>query len=266
LSARGLSTASFLLIEGESAVSQLQPPTPVRSACRFLCAALLLAAGTGCHMASTGYNVEGVRMYEQGNHQAAIGRFQQAITNDSQNADAYYNLARTFHTTGQQRGDAQSLKHAEMLYNQCLDVEADHVDCHRGLAVLLAEMGEPEKGFNLLKNWANRRPEMSEPRIELARLYEEFGDADTATKHLQSALLVDSDNPRAWAALGRLRELDGDYAQAMVNYQHALNRNAVQGGVAQRIAALQSTTNSSPYSFTPPGGTRMVNQPSATIR
>ena len=217
-------------------------------------------------MAATGYNVDGVRMYEQGNHQAAIGRFQQAIANDATNADAYYNLARTFHTIGQQKGDPQALRHAEMLYNQCLDAEADHVDCHRGLAVLLAEMGEPEKGFNLLKNWATRRPELAEPRIELARLYEEFGDIDAATNHLENALLVDHANPRAWAALGSLRERDGDHVQALANYQRALNRNYAQEGVAQRIASLQSALNSSPMSYTPPGGSRIVNQPSATIR
>jgi len=217
-------------------------------------------------MAATGYNVEGVRLFEQGNQQAAIARFQEAVNNDPANADAYYNLARTFHSIGQQRGDAQALKHAEMLYNQCLDAEADHVDCHRGLAVLLAEMGEPDKGFNLLKNWANRRPELAEPRIELARLYEEFGDIDTATKHLESALLVDHANPRAWAALGRMREQSGDYGQALANYQRALNRNYAQDGVAQRIAALQSATSQSPFSYTPPGGTRIVNEPSATIR
>ena len=247
-------------------MSQLHAPRGTYSGTWLLATALLATVSTGCQMAATGYNVEGVRMYEQGNHQAAIGRFQQAIANDSTNADAYYNLARTFHTTGQQRGDAQALKNAEMLYNQCLDAEADHVDCHRGLAVLLAEMGEPEKGFNLLKNWANRHPEMAEPRIELARLYEEFGDTDTASKHLEGALLVDHANPRAWAALGRLRELDGDYSQALANYQRALNRNYAQGGVAQRIAALQSSTNLNPIGYTPPGGTRMVNQPSSTLR
>jgi tetratricopeptide (TPR) repeat protein len=189
-------------------------------------------------MSASGYNVDGVRNFQQGQHQTAIQKFQQALAADPGNSDSYYNLAATLHDWGRRAGDASLLQQAEGLYHQCLDINPDHVDCHRGLAVLLVDTKRPQSAFTLLERWV-ARSRVSDARVELARLHEEFGDGDAARRYLADALEVDATNPRAWSAMGRLREQEGQYAQALANYRHAYNLNNFQPGVQQRITQLQ---------------------------
>ncbi len=132
------------------------------------------------------------------------------------------------------------LKQAETLYNQCLDQDANHPECHRGLAVLLVETGRSDRAFTLLKNWVIRAPESEDARIELARLYDEFDDRSSAQRQLEYALTINPRSPRLLIALGHLREESGDYAQALVDYRRALEVNPRMPQVSGRVAALQS--------------------------
>jgi tetratricopeptide (TPR) repeat protein len=193
---------------------------------------------TGCQWAASGQNATGARLYEQGQYSAALQRFQKVIATDPTNADGYYNLAATTHSLGIQRSDAQMLTQAEALYNQCLDHDPNHVECHRGLAVLLVDTGRPDRAFALMKNWAAQNPNFAEPRIELARLYEEAKDPGTALKYLEDAVQKDANNSRAWLALGRLREQSGDLTQALQNYQRSLAINNLQPMATERVASL----------------------------
>lgn len=226
---------------------------------------LALAMSAGCKIAADGQNLAGVRHYQQGQYEVAMQRFQQAVTTDPKNADAYYNMAATVHRMGTARNDQNLLGQAETLYNRCLDEDENHTDCHRGLAVLLAETGRSDRAFNLLKNWAIRSPQLADARIELARLYEEYGDADTAKVHLIEALKINQDSERALNALGRLREQSGEYAQALANYQRSYGLNRFQPHTAERIAALNHTLSGG-ASPTRPGGTRTVDSSSSSTR
>ncbi|MCA9119750.1 MAG: tetratricopeptide repeat protein [Planctomycetaceae bacterium] len=230
-----------------------------RSSSRILAVIISVLASTGCKMVADGQNIEGVRLQQQGQHQAALQQFQQAITSQPTNADAYYNMAATYHRLGIQQKDAKQLEQAETLYNQCLDLNEDHVECRRGLAVLLTETDRSDRAFNLLKNWANSSPQLADARVELARLYEESGDYETAKLHLNKAILLDQHNARAWAALGNIREQLGDTQQALANYQRSYNLNSFQPGVAQRIASLSGTPAGG--GFSSGGDTRIVTRP-----
>jgi tetratricopeptide (TPR) repeat protein len=213
--------------------------------------ALLAMTACGCKVAADGQNLQGVRLYQQGQYDAAMQTFQKAVANDPSNADAFYNMAATVHRLGVARNDTNLLGQAESLYNRCLDLDPSNTDCYRGLAVLLSETGRSDRAFTLLQNWAMRDPKSPEARIELARLYEEFGDAQTAKVHLTEALQIDQYSARAWNALGRLREQSGDYVQALANYQQSYSLNRFQPEVAERIASLnrsiaQSGTTQAP--------------------
>ncbi len=223
------------------------------------------ASLVGCNVAAPGRNVDGVRAYQSGQYQRAIQEFQQALAVDSRNANAYYNLGATYHTLGKQQSDPQMLGQAEGLYHQCLDIEPNHVDCHRGLATLLVETNRSESAFTMMKRWAEQSQELASPRIELARLYEEFGDRDSASRHLTDALYLEPKNSRAWAALGRLREEQGLTAQALSDYQQAYAINRFQPGLAERIASLQQgvSLGSGANGY---GGTRMVQVPPPATR
>ncbi len=217
---------------------------------------IALAAIGGCQWASSGQNAQGTRLYEQGQYTAALQEFQKAVASDPQNADGYYNLAATTHRLGLQRRDNALLSQSEALYNQCLDHSPNHVECHRGLAVLLIDTGRPDRAFALVKNWAAQNPAFSEPRIELARLYEEAGEPQTALKYLEDAVQQDANSSRAWLALGRLRENSGDLSQALQNYQRSAAINGMQPMVSERIAALSRQITSQYDASVSAGGTR----------
>lgn len=214
-----------------------------RNAWRHIClfallSCAVLAHGSGCRVAANGQNMQGVRLFQQGQYQSALQQFQKAATNDPTNADAYYNLASTYHRMGVQQNDRNLLAQAEELYERCLRYSGDHADCHRGLTVLLAETNRAELAEKHLRDWAIRSPLVADARIELARFYEELNKANRAEQFLLEAVGINPNSDRAWAALARIREQKGDLAQAMANYQRSLSLNPSQPQVAERLADL----------------------------
>ena len=226
--------------------------------------ASLVGACAGCTIVANGKNAEGVSALESGNTQLALQRFQEALDNDPKNADAAYNLARVYHQQGLAQNNQQMLRQAEDLYNRCLNFAPDHVECHRGLAVLLAKTGRPESAFTLLQRWALRRPDLAAPQVEQARLYEEYGDKESARQHLYEAVQIDVNDKRAWNALAALQEQSGELQQAMTNYQRSLTIDPWQGAVTTRVAALQSKLGGGLPVSAP--GNQWASQPGALPR
>jgi len=231
---------------------------------------MALLCFSGCRMWSQNQNCSGVTYYRQGQYQQAVANFQSAVQTDPTNADAMYNLAAAYHLQAKQTNDQNAWVQAETLYNRCLDLNKDHVDCHRALAVLLVETNRQDKAFTLMKNWAIGSPQVASARVELARLYEEFGDGQSATTWLNSALQINPYDARALAALGKMREQQGDVAQAIDNYRRAYALNPNAAGVGERLAALtqsplpaQAVPTTAP-GYAAPAGTRLVTpQPPA---
>ncbi len=223
-----------------------------------------LLAGCGGITASS-RNTEGVALFQQARYNEALKDFQEASYAEPSNADAFYNMAATYHRIGKQFNSPADLKMAEDYYNLCLDRNDNHTACYRGLAVLLAEEGRSPEAFRLLEGWVARQPNAADAKIELARLSEEFGDKNAAKERLIEALAVQKDNPRALKALAKLQDDSGNLQQALTNYQRSLAADSRQPEVAARIAALQA--NVTPASPTAPaGGTQMIATPAALRR
>jgi tetratricopeptide (TPR) repeat protein len=232
--------------------------------------ALAAAPLAGCgSLAARGMNAQGVRCFEQARYEDSLAEFQRAVQNDPNNADGYYNLGAVYHRTAALNKRPADFEQAERYYNQCLDHNADHVECHRGLAVLLVQQGRNQEAFRLIEGWADRRADLAEPKIELARLLEETGDRAAAKQKLVDALALDPNHPRALTALGHLQETSGEQAQAMANYQRSLWNDRFQPEVAARIASLLASlpgaavVAAQPSSSTEP---RMVSRGTGTMR
>lgn len=207
----------------------------------------ILAGGSGCNsVQSSANNADGVRLYQQGAYDQAAQKFQQAVAANPSSADGYYNLAAALHRSGVQFQRPNDLQQAEVLYNQCLERDPNHVDCYRGLGVLLTETNRRDATFRLLNNWNAASPQNPNPKIELARVLEENGQPEQAKAQLIEALVADPSNPRALTALGRLRDQAGDYQQALANYQRSLQVNRNQPQVAARVATLQGGVSAPP--------------------
>lgn len=204
----------------------------------LVCLCSVVSMFGGCRWSSMGQNTLGVQLFQQGRYAEAMQQFEKAKQVDPTNPDTYYNLAATYHKLGTSQNNETLIDQAEALYNQCLDLSPNHVDCNRGLAVLLVESGRSDKGFALLKNWAMANPTLADARVELSRLYQEFGQTKVAEQYLDEALALDPSNSKAWSAKGRMRETAGDLEQALQNYQQSLAINGLQPEVYQRVGAL----------------------------
>jgi tetratricopeptide (TPR) repeat protein len=230
-------------------------PRPARITARACLLSVALTAyallSTGCsNIQSQAANVEGVKLYQQGNYQQASDRFQQAIAQNPRSPEGYYNLAASLHKTGTLYNRPSDLQQAENLYNQCLERDPNHTECYRGLAVLLNQTNRKEEAFKLLNHWSGANPKSADPKIELARLLEETGQQEQAKEQLVGALTIDPHNARALTALARLRDQQGDHMQALANYQRSLNENRFQPEVQARVAQLQGAMSA-------PGGTTL---------
>lgn len=214
-----------------------------------------LLAISGCQYASTGHNIEGKKLYGQGQYGLALQRFQQAIAANPNDADAYYNMGAAYHQLGRQSRNQAYLSQAEALYLQSLQRNPNHVDSHRGRAVLLAETGRTQQALQSLQGWVMQNQQFSDARVELARFLQEQGDVQTALVQLEQAVQLDPTNTRALNQLGFIREQSGNYQQAMQNYQRSLALDGMQPDLSARVAQLQQSFGgylaSPPQSNTP---------------
>ncbi|MEM6330813.1 MAG: tetratricopeptide repeat protein [Planctomycetota bacterium] len=230
--------------------------------------ACVAIAAAGCStVTSQAKNSQGVRLFQQGAYPQAAAEFQKAIAANPDSADGYYNLAASLHKTGAIHNRPADLQQAEVLYNQCLERNPDHLECYRGLAVLLTETSRRDAAFRLLNNWDRASPANPDPKIELARLLEESGQPEQAKAQLVAALTADPNNARAFTALGRLRDQSGEYQQALADYQRSLQLNRFQPDVTARVAALNAALGGAATGVPPvqPPG-RMANQWRPSVR
>ncbi len=240
----------------------LRPSCPgelmVRSVFKLVALPCLMIFLSGCNLGVQRKNASGVQAYDSGQYTTAINEFQQAINLNPQDSDAFYNLAATYYALGKQSKNQENYKQAEQLYRQAISLNDQNTPAHRGLAAVLVETGQEQQAFELLNTWHQRYPNSADPTIELARLYQEYGDNRRATDLLADALRIDGQNIRALKAMGHIREVQGQTHLALDNYMRVLQIDNSQADVAVKVQALQTQLASSNGS---PAGQQTAPQP-----
>ena len=211
----------------------------INAVCLVLLGCALLFQ-SGCQIQADRLNSVGRQAFEQGRYAVAINEFQQALKANPNNADAYYNLAASYGALGKQTQNKQWISQAEQLYRQSISLNDQSVDAHRGLAALLIESGQEQYAFDLINQWQQRYPTSNAPLVELARLYQEYGDTSRATDLLADSLRLNPNDVRSLVAMGHIRESAGQNHLAIDNYLRALQVDGSQQSLAQHVAGLQS--------------------------
>ena len=218
---------------------------------------LLLLGTLGC--VSQNQTAEGVRFYGQAQYDAAMTAFQSALKENPNDPNALYNVAATYHqsakaslASGQAATAQQQYEQAAQYYQLCLSKNGNHADAYRGLAALYMDCQNADAAFQLLIGWSNANPASAEPKLELARLYQEFAqicmiqgrtdvvqDCRKASEQLlQQILATEPTNYRALRALGFLKEQSGDVSGAVYEYQRSLQAYPQQKDLEERMTAL----------------------------
>lgn len=199
---------------------------------------------SGCQsFTSQAYNAEGVRRMNQGDTQKAEECFLKARSTSPADADSCYNLAIVDHKRAQESKNPEDYRRAEEYYRLCLDRNPSHSEAYRGLATLYCDQNRVYDAFALLENWNRQEIGSVEPKIELARLCNEYNRIDQAEQNLRQALAIDPKNVRAINSLGYVYEQKCQYAQASQLYCQSLQLLPSQTGIQARRCQLENRLN-----------------------
>lgn len=194
---------------------------------------------SGCQsFKSQSLNAEGVRRMNSGDTQQAEDMFLRARSANPSDADACYNLAIIEHQRAKSCGNPDNFNRAEEYYRLALDRNPSHVDAYRGLATLYCDENRPGDAFALLENWNRQELGSVEPKIELARLYNEYNRVDQAEASLRQALAMDPQNVRAMNSMAYVYEQKNMYPEAAAMYCKSLQVLPTQTAINQRHAQL----------------------------
>ena len=107
--------------------TSLQNQTGILSNLALYVGLSLVVMAGGCNLAANNHNVQGRRLFEQGQYQQAVASFQRSLSSNPQNADAYYNMGSVYHHLGRQQKNSQWVQHAQQLYSQAIGLNPNHV-------------------------------------------------------------------------------------------------------------------------------------------
>ncbi|MDR1486113.1 MAG: tetratricopeptide repeat protein [Planctomycetaceae bacterium] len=221
-----------------------------------------LSQVVGCTAANM--SAEGVRYFNQARYDQAQRAFAEALKREPNNPDTLFNLAETFHQSaklslsqGEIAKAQQQYDESNKYYRNCLSINLNHLKANRGLAAMYIEIRQPQMAFEHIINWCKVSPNLQDPKIELARLHQEWAQImkaegqneisnacnKKAEEVLQNVIANDPNNYRAWRAIGFMRECSGDRENAITAYQQSITLNPNQNDLRNKLMTMGITSN-----------------------
>lgn len=171
---------------------------------RFLGGATLVmalclgAAGCGQEIINRApsQRADGIRAYEEGNYADAAGSFRQAIRSDPRDYKSQFYLGQSYENLRQYQQAIQAYKAALDTMQTTLEGQEDKEFRYRimdGLASAIAKSDDRHLETDLLEQQATGK-QAAEGHLQLAKIYRQTGDADSAMDSYNRALLLDPEN------------------------------------------------------------------------
>jgi tetratricopeptide (TPR) repeat protein len=160
------------------------------------------------------YN-QGVVLEKQGQVDAAVKSYRQAVELSPNYSNALLNLGKALAETGH-------FTEAAARYQEALRIRPDLVDAHTGLGAALTRLGRLDEAVAHYQEALRVRPNSAEAHNNLGVALAGRGQLDEAMVHYQKALEINPDHAEAHNNLGVALDGCGRVDEAMLHYQKAL--------------------------------------------
>jgi serine/threonine protein kinase/tetratricopeptide (TPR) repeat protein len=155
------------------------------------------------------YN-DGVRLMQQGSHQAALKRFEAATKEDANFALSYSGLAQAYSALGYDDEAARASRQAMALSDRLPLQEKQRI-----AATHYRLTNVPEKAIESYEILVKASPEDAIVRFDLGTLYEQSGALDQAKVHFAKVVELDPKFIEGLLALGRVEIKLGDFQTSL---------------------------------------------------
>ena len=163
------------------------------------------------------WNLKGGLYQRSGDLDAAAEAFAKAIETDQKNTGAMLNLARLEIAEG-------NSERAEALYRDVLEILPGNAAAMTGLAQVALRQGDSAAAIDLLQRARAANDTALQPRLVLARLYLQLGDADSidsASAIASEAVSIDRNNPETVNLDGLVKLRSGRLGVAETRFRAA---------------------------------------------
>ena len=158
----------------------------------------------------------------------AIPEYERIVQLDSNNTEAWFNLARLYQTSRPLR--------AVEIYERLLDREGDDWEILLQAAEIYNSLGRFDDAAEKFKRMVELDPSNKVLQRQLAETYARAGKIDEATKILESILENDRNNADALASLADIYLDQHEFEKALVLYQRLLAMEHTNPEVRLRVA------------------------------
>jgi Tfp pilus assembly protein PilF len=175
-------------------------------------------------------------LFNTGQVESARAEFLEATAADPVNADAFYNLASTYHRLG-------NGAEAERNYLHCLALDPNHSKAHHAFTVMLLEQERVNEAYDFVQHWVDQLPGQPDPMVELAWLERRAGRTEQARQLLHQVIAANPKHPRALTELAAMYESSNDSDRALALYQRALAANPNHADLSSKVADLRGSSS-----------------------
>jgi tetratricopeptide (TPR) repeat protein len=176
-------------------------------------------------------NALGVALQLDGQLEAAIFHFHQAVKNKPDFVDAYFNLGNLL----RKRKSSQA---ATLCFQKIIDISSNNSDAWFSLGDTLFQIEEYHRSLECFNRCLAINPGEVKASIKICQLMVEFGHVEKAVTEYQNLLIDHPNEAEIYFQLGQTQEYQGDTLKAVENFLKAFQYNSHHPGVIFALASL----------------------------
>jgi tetratricopeptide (TPR) repeat protein len=199
--------------------------------------AVMLAAG--CEDSAARYNKSGLEAYRAGDYTQARAAFEEAIHNNPDNGDYYFNRGVAEQALG-------NLRPAIFNYDMAAKLNPGIVRAYQNAAACCVQLGEPQKALAELEKGTQATPYNAQAFINLGKFYLSQGDMYNAKLAMAKAVAADPDSAAAYRDYGHLLIQAGEKAKGIAHLKKSLQLEPIQPGLSAELSKLAPTGDQLP--------------------